>query len=208
MTNQPDSNGGQTGIPARSGAPGAPGAQGVQGAEGSGLSSNSPHAEEPQLDPQTRKQATRAMLKYGAARLGLFLGLTIVIQALAVLIGAQVPLVVSALLALLVALPLSMLIFKNSASKPQKPSPSCAAAQGPQRVGQPGTRWPLASTSSSLTTENPGHHGHDWQGSKRRQEDGIAGNSEAFLVGRGVVVHVLRRRQAGQDHRDIEVVAA
>ena len=77
MTNQPDSNGGQTGIPARSGAPGAPGAQGVQGAEGSGLSSNSPHAEEPQLDPQTRKQATRAMLKYGAARLGLFLGLTI-----------------------------------------------------------------------------------------------------------------------------------
>ena len=113
MTNQPDSNGGQTGIPARSGAPGAPGAQGVQGAEGSGLSSNSPHAEEPQLDPQTRKQATRAMLKYGAARLGLFLGLTIVIQALAVLIGAQVPLVVSALLALLVALPLSMLIFKK-----------------------------------------------------------------------------------------------
>ena len=84
MTNQPDSNGGQTGIPARSGAPGA---QGVQGAEGS--------------------------LKYGAARLGLFLGLTIVIQALAVLIGAQVPLVVSALLALLVALPLSMLIFKK-----------------------------------------------------------------------------------------------
>ena len=113
MTNQPDSNGGQTGIPARSGAPGAPGAQGVQGAEGSGLSSNSPHAEEPQLDPQTRKQATRAMLKYGAARLGLFLGLTIVIQALAVLIGAQVPLVVSALLALLVALQLSMLIFKK-----------------------------------------------------------------------------------------------
>ena len=107
MTNQPDSNGGQTGIPARSGA------QGVQGAEGSGLSSNSPHAEEPQLDPQTRKQATRAMLKYGAARLGLFLGLTIVIQALAVLIGAQVPLLVSALLALLVALPLSMLIFKK-----------------------------------------------------------------------------------------------
>lgn len=110
MTNQPDSNGGQTGIPARSGAQGA---QGVQGAEGSGLSSNSPHAEEPQLDPQARKQATRAMLKYGAARLGLFLGLTIVIQALAVLIGAQVPLVVSALLALLVALPLSMLIFKK-----------------------------------------------------------------------------------------------
>ena len=107
MTNQPDSNGGQTGIPAWSGA------QGAEGAQGSGLSSNSPHAEEPQLDPQTRKQATRAMLKYGAARLGLFLGLTIVIQALAVLIGAQVPLVVSALLALLVALPLSMLIFKK-----------------------------------------------------------------------------------------------
>lgn len=110
MTNQPDSNGGQTGIPARSGAQGV---QGAQGAQGPGLSSSSQHAEEPQLDPQTRKQATRAMLKYGAARLGLFLGLTIVIQALAVLIGAQVPLVVSALLALLVALPLSMLIFKK-----------------------------------------------------------------------------------------------
>lgn len=126
MTNQPDSNGARTRIP------NGVDREGAQGAEGSGPSSNSPRAtesanpasrdesqrsfapaEEPQLDPQTRKQATRAMLKYGAARLGLFLGLTIVIQALAVLIGAQVPLVVSALLALLVALPLSMLIFKK-----------------------------------------------------------------------------------------------
>jgi len=126
VTNQPDSNGARTRIP------NGVDREGAQGAEGSGPSSNSPRAtesanpasrdesqhsfapaEEPQLDPQTRKQATRAMLKYGAARLGLFLGLTIVIQALAVLIGAQVPLVVSALLALLVALPLSMLIFKK-----------------------------------------------------------------------------------------------
>lgn len=126
MTIQPNSNGGQTGIP------NGVDREGAQGAEGSSLSSNSSRAtesanpalrdesqhsfapaEEPQLDPQTRKQATRSMLKYGAARLGLFLGLTIVIQALAVLIGAQVPLVVSALLALLVALPLSMLIFKK-----------------------------------------------------------------------------------------------
>ena len=69
--------------------------------------------EEPQLDPEVRKKASRAMLKYGAARLGLFVGLTAVIQALAMLIGAPVPLVASALLALLVALPLSMLVFKN-----------------------------------------------------------------------------------------------
>lgn len=129
MTNQPDSNGARTRIP---NGVDREGAQGAQDAADSGLSSDSPYAtdsanpasrdesqhsfapaEEPQLDPQTRKQATRAMLKYGAARLGLFLGLTIVIQALAVLIGAQVPLVVSALLALLVALPLSMLIFKK-----------------------------------------------------------------------------------------------
>ena len=47
----------------------------------------------------------------GLARLGLFLALTVVIQLAAWLIGAPVPLVMSALLALLVAFPLSMLIF-------------------------------------------------------------------------------------------------
>lgn len=137
MTNQPDNSGARTGSQAdrQLGTPDGnepdrtdPNGAGV----GSSSSNADDHAnmasrdeslrdsapdsapsEEPQLDPQTRKQASRAMLKYGGARLGLFLGLTIVIQALAVLIGAQVPLVVSALLALLVALPLSMLIFKK-----------------------------------------------------------------------------------------------
>lgn len=54
-----------------------------------------------------------ALLKYGAARLGLFVVLTIIIQLFAVLIDAPVPLVMSALLALLVAFPLSMLVFKG-----------------------------------------------------------------------------------------------
>ncbi|HJD77482.1 Protein of unknown function [Corynebacterium pollutisoli] len=67
----------------------------------------------PELDPQVRRQANMALLKYGGARLGLFVVLTIVIQLFAVLIDAPVPLVMSALLALLVAFPLSMLIFKG-----------------------------------------------------------------------------------------------
>ena len=50
---------------------------------------------------------------YGLDRLLLFIGLTVVIQLLAVLIGAPVPLIMSALLALLVAFPLSMLVFKR-----------------------------------------------------------------------------------------------
>ena len=54
-----------------------------------------------------------ALFKYGGARLGLFVVLTIVIQLFAVLIDAPVPLVMSALLALLVAFPLSMLVFKG-----------------------------------------------------------------------------------------------
>lgn len=54
-----------------------------------------------------------ALLKYGGARLGLFVVLTIVIQLFAALIDAPVPLVMSALLALLVAFPLSMLTFKG-----------------------------------------------------------------------------------------------
>ncbi|AWB81178.1 DUF4229 domain-containing protein [Corynebacterium yudongzhengii] len=67
----------------------------------------------PEPDPEARKRANRAALKYGAARLGLFLGLTIVIQLLALLIGAPVPLVMSALFALLIAFPLSMLVFSG-----------------------------------------------------------------------------------------------
>lgn len=65
----------------------------------------------PEPDPALRRRSRMAMLKYGAARLALFLGLTVVIQALVMIIGAPVPLLMSALLALFVALPLSMLVF-------------------------------------------------------------------------------------------------
>lgn len=65
----------------------------------------------PQPDPALKKKRNLALLKYGVARLGLFLLLTVVIHGAAILIGAPVPLVMSALLALIVAFPLSMLIF-------------------------------------------------------------------------------------------------
>jgi len=65
------------------------------------------------VDPALQRRANVALLKYGGARLALFLVLTVVIQLAAVLIDAPVPLVMSALLALLVAFPLSMLVFKG-----------------------------------------------------------------------------------------------
>lgn len=68
-------------------------------------------ASAPQVDPQARKRANKAAAIYGLYRLVLFIVLTVVIQAVAVLIGAPVPLIMSALLALIVAFPLSMLIF-------------------------------------------------------------------------------------------------
>ncbi|MCQ4620617.1 DUF4229 domain-containing protein [Corynebacterium sp. CCUG 71335] len=67
--------------------------------------------QQPALDPNARKRANRAALIYGGLRLALFVVLTVVIQALALLIDAPVPLVMSALLALIVAFPLSMLVF-------------------------------------------------------------------------------------------------
>ena len=69
-------------------------------------------SEIPQIDPGLRARAARDFALYGAARLGLFLVLTVVIQGLAVLIDAPVPLAISALLAL-VAFPLSMFVFKK-----------------------------------------------------------------------------------------------
>ncbi len=65
----------------------------------------------PQVDPQARKRANKAAAIYGLYRLALFIVLTVVIQGVAVLIEAPVPLIMSALLALIVAFPLSMLIF-------------------------------------------------------------------------------------------------
>lgn len=67
--------------------------------------------EPPKPDPELRRASRKAMLKYGLARLGLFVVLMVVIQGLAMLIDAPVPLIFSALLALFLALPLSMLIF-------------------------------------------------------------------------------------------------
>lgn len=65
----------------------------------------------PAPDPALRRRSRAAILKYGAARLLLFLGLTVAIQALVMAINAPVPLLISALLALFLALPLSMLLF-------------------------------------------------------------------------------------------------
>ncbi|KAA8723731.1 DUF4229 domain-containing protein [Corynebacterium spheniscorum] len=60
-----------------------------------------------------KKRANLALLKYGLARLALFVVLTAVIQTAAYLIDSPVPLMISALLALLVAFPLSMLLFSG-----------------------------------------------------------------------------------------------
>jgi len=65
------------------------------------------------VDPEAKSRANKAVAIYGLDRLLLFIGLTVVIQLLAVLIGAPVPVIMSALLALIVAFPLSMLLFKR-----------------------------------------------------------------------------------------------
>lgn len=65
----------------------------------------------PEPDPQLRRDSIKAVVKYGLARFVLFIVLTLVIEGIAVLIGAHVPLLIAAMLALFVALPLSMLIF-------------------------------------------------------------------------------------------------
>ena len=67
----------------------------------------------PQVDPEAKSRANKAVAIYGLDRLLLFIALTVVIQLLAVLIGAPVPVIMSALLALIVAFPLSMLLFKR-----------------------------------------------------------------------------------------------
>lgn len=64
-------------------------------------------------DQLLRKNANRALWKYGLARLGLFVALTVVIQFVAWLVGSPFPLLVSATGALLIAFPLSMLIFST-----------------------------------------------------------------------------------------------
>lgn len=75
------------------------------------MTDTQPTATEPTIGQNARARANKAAAIYGLYRLLLFLALTVVIQGVAVLIGAPVPLIISALLALIVAFPLSMLIF-------------------------------------------------------------------------------------------------
>lgn len=70
-------------------------------------------SEAPEVDPNAKRHANKAAAIYGLYRLLLFIVLTVVIQLLAVAVGAPVPLIMSALLALIVAFPLSMLVFKK-----------------------------------------------------------------------------------------------
>lgn len=74
---------------------------------------NEQTAAEPTLDTSVRNRAWRDIALYGLARILLFLVLTLAIAFLAYLVGAPVPLMISAMLALLVAFPLSMFIFKG-----------------------------------------------------------------------------------------------
>ena len=69
--------------------------------------------EPPKPDPELRRRSRKALWKYGLARVVLFIALTAVIELLAVAIVSPTPILMAALLALFVALPLSMLIFKN-----------------------------------------------------------------------------------------------
>lgn len=67
----------------------------------------------PTPDLALRRKSRLAVAKYGLARLGLFAVLTGLISLAAVAIDAPVPVLVSAMLALFVALPLSMLLFST-----------------------------------------------------------------------------------------------
>lgn len=70
-----------------------------------------PSTEAPELDPALKRKTRVAIFKYGVARFLLFVALTALIHIAAVLLNAPVPIIMSALLALIVAFPLSMLIF-------------------------------------------------------------------------------------------------
>lgn len=79
-------------------------------------STSSENAAGPDLKPgRLPVGAWRDIALYGLARLLVFVVLTVIIQSVAVLLGMgqSFPLLMSALLALIVALPLSMLLFKK-----------------------------------------------------------------------------------------------
>lgn len=67
----------------------------------------------PTPDKKLRHRAWLDVVLYGLARLVLFVVLTAVIQGLSVLVGVTFPLMISALLALIVAFPLSMFLFRG-----------------------------------------------------------------------------------------------
>ncbi|CAB0536967.1 hypothetical protein CIP107539_00512 [Corynebacterium diphtheriae] len=67
----------------------------------------------PVIDPTVKSEARKAVVVYGLARFILFVVLTAVIQLMAVAIQAPVPLLISATLALIVAMPLSVFLFKG-----------------------------------------------------------------------------------------------
>ncbi len=72
-----------------------------------------PASAPPERDPQLRREARNNVIKYGAARFGLFLALTILIQLVSALVIEPLPIYIAALLALIVAFPLSVFVFKN-----------------------------------------------------------------------------------------------
>ena len=72
-----------------------------------------PTSTPPERDPQLRREARNNVIKYGAARFGLFLALTILIQLVSALVVDPLPIYIAALLALIVAFPLSVFVFKN-----------------------------------------------------------------------------------------------
>ncbi len=76
-----------------------------------------PQSGPPTVDDSLKAVARKNVLLYGAARLVLFLVLTVVIQAVALIIDAPVPIVISAMLALIVAMPLSMFLFQGMRTK-------------------------------------------------------------------------------------------
>lgn len=75
--------------------------------------SSASHPEPPTPDPELRRRSRAALWKYGLARVLLFVVLTAVIEAIAIAANFPIPLLLAALLALFVALPLSMLVFNK-----------------------------------------------------------------------------------------------
>ena len=77
------------------------------------MTENQTNTRPPEPDPELKKRSRVTLIKYGLARLGLFLALTVILQGIVMLLGLPVPLMISALLALFLALPLSMLMFSK-----------------------------------------------------------------------------------------------